>query len=302
MGCSSKEKQEPSVVNEVVEMETKKDISLNIVTTDKLLYSMVKSIVKDSHSIEYVFKNRDALLSFKFSKDSLNNIGKKDLFIYMGADFEPWMNNFVDGLNKSKVGVINVSRGVKLISYSKVVKYKEIVLKDNPYYILNIDNYKIALMNIKNAIQDKDPKNRDVYEKNFSEQLKSLEAYQRDLKIVKDKLAEYTFITVEDELSYFIAYNDFKTIDLSKNNNSNKILPEDNSIKLELESKFKDNKRLIILYNNDSVLRNNEDIIKKYNIKTVNIRINSDEATYEAILKNNIENLKKAYEEEKSKK
>lgn len=301
-GCSSKVEQEPPAANQVIKMETKKNISLNIETTDKLLYSMVKSIVKDSHSIEYVFKNKDALLSFKFSNDSLNNIAKKDLFIYLGAGFEPWINDFVGKLNKSKVGVINASRGVKLLSYNKEVKYNDMVLKDNPYYLLNIDNYKIALMNIKNAIQDKDPKNRDVYEKNFSEQLKNLEEYQRELKTIHDKLTDYTFIVVEDELNYFIRYNDFKTIDLTKDNVSNMILPKDANARLDLESKLKDNKHLVVLYNNDIVLKNNEELIKKYNIRTVNIIINNDATIYEAILKYNIENLKRVYEGEQVKK
>lgn len=286
--------------NESVKMETKKDIDLNIVTTDKLLYSMAKNIVGDRHSVEYMFKNRERELSFQFSEDSLNNIAKKDLFIYMGAGLEPWINDFIDKLNKNKVGVINVSRGVKLLSYNKVVKYKDTTLKDNPYYLSNLDNYKIALMNIKNAIQDRDPKNRDIYEKNFSQALKTLENYQKDLKAARDNLTGYTFIVVEDELSYFVKYNDFKVLDINNDKNTVKIMPVDKTAKADLESKLKDNKKLVILYNSDEVLKNNEDVIKSYNIKAVNIKTYSIDTNYEEVLKNNIENLKAFYEQESS--
>lgn len=286
--------------NESVKMETKKDIDLNIVTTDKLLYSMAKNIVGDRHSVEYMFKNRERELSFQFSEDSLNNIAKKDLFIYMGAGLEPWINDFIDKLNKNKVGVINVSRGVKLLSYNKVVKYKDTTLKDNPYYLSNLDNYKIALMNIKNAIQDRDPKNRDIYEKNFSQALKTLENYQKDLKAARDNLTGYTFIAVEDELSYFVKYNDFKVLDINNDKNTVKIMPVDKTAKADLESKLKDNKKLVILYNSDEVLKNNEDVIKSYNIKVVNIKTYSIDTNYEEVLKNNIENLKAFYEQESS--
>jgi ABC-type metal ion transport system, periplasmic component/surface adhesin len=279
-------------------METKKDIDLNIVTTDKLLYGMVKNIVGDRHLVEYMFKNRDRELSFQFSEDSLNNIAKKDLFIYMGADLEPWINDFIDKLNKNRVGVINVSRGVKLLSYNKVVKYKDITLKDNPYYLSNLDNYKIALMNIKNAIQDRDPKNRDIYEKNFSQALKNLENYQKDLKSACDNLTEFTFVVVEDELSYFVKYNNFKTLDINRDKDTVRIMPVDKTARLDIESKLKDNKKLVILYNSDEVLKNNEDIIKSYNIKAVNIKTYSIDTSYEDVLKGNIERLKAFYDKE----
>lgn len=299
-GCSKEPQNTAINNNEVVKMETRKDIDLNIITTDKLLYGMVKNIVGDRHLVEYMFKNRERELGFQFSEDSLNNIAKKDLFIYMGAGLEPWINDFVDKLNKNKVGVINVSRGVKLLSYNKVVKYKDSVLKDNPYYLSNLDNYKIALMNIKNSIQDKDPKNRDIYEKNFSEALKNLENYQKELKSACDNLTEFTFIVVEDELSYFVKYNNFKILDINRDKDTVKIMPVDKTAKLDLESKLKDNKKIVVLYNSDEVLKNNEDIIKSYNIKAINMKTYSIDTSYEDVLKGNIERLKAFYEKESS--
>lgn len=290
--CSEKPQNANINNNEVIKMEIKKDTDLNIITTDKLLYGMVKSIVGDRHLVEYMFKNRDFEVGFQFSDDSLNNLAKKDLFIYMGAGFEPWINEFVDKLNKNKVGAINVSRGVKLFSYNKTVKYKDTVQKDNPYYLSNLDNYKIALMNIKNAIQDRDPKNRDIYEKNFSQTLNNLENYKSDIKFIQDKLAGYTFIVPEDELNYFIKYSDLKVLDTNKDKNTTRIVPLDNSAKLDLEYRLKNNKNIVILYNNNDVLKNNEDIIKNYNIKTINIKIHNGDAGYEEILKSNIDSLK----------
>lgn len=274
--------------NTEVKMEMRKDIELNIITTDKLLCDMVKSISKNMHSVDYIFKSRIDEVNFQFTSDSLNNIAKKDLFIYMGAGFEPWIDDFVDKLNKSKVGVINVSRGVKLLSYNKEVRYKNTVLKDNCYYLMNIDNYKIALLNIKNSIQDKDPKNRDLYQKNFSESVKNIEIHEKDLKAVVSKLTDCNFVFAEDEMNYFIKYNGFKSIYTVKDSNG----------KWDLESKVKDSKNLVFLYNDPVILQENADMIKKYNIKAVNIKIYNGEINYEDVLKYNIEVLKKFYESE----
>ena len=187
-------------------LAVRKNMELNIVTTDKLLYGMVKSIVKDRHVVEYMFNNRSGEVNFKFTEDSVDNISKKDLFFYVGAGFEPWIDGFVDKLDKNRVGVTNVSRGIQLLNYNKTVKYNGKILKYNPYYFMNIDNYRIMLMNIKNALQDKDPQNRDFYEKNFSESLKNFEDYRKDLKSIDDQLSSYDFIIAEDQLSYFVKY------------------------------------------------------------------------------------------------
>lgn len=287
ISCNNKLENSQNKEAEITKMEVKKDIDLNIMTTNRLAHDMVKNIVKDRHNVEYMFNSRSNELNFQFTDDSLNNVSKKDLFIYLGADFEPWINSFIDNLNKSNVGVINTSRGVKLISYNKVVKYKESILKDNPYYLLNVDNYKIALMNIKNAVQDKDPKNRDIYEKNFSETLKNIENQQKDLKSIRDSLSDYTFVVMEDELSYFVKYNDFKVIDVSKEQSS-----LDASTKANIEAKIKDNKNLILLYNDSSLIKSYEDLIKKYNIKVAAVKLYNGEDKYEEVLKYNIESLR----------
>lgn len=273
-------------------LEVRKDVQLNIETTDKLLYNMVKSIVEDRHIVECMFNNRESEISFKFTEDSINNISKKDLFFYVGAGFEPWIDTFVDKLDKNKVGVINVSRGVGLLSYNKIVKYNDTTLKDNPYYFTNIDNYMTALMNIRNAVQDKDPRNRDFYEKNFSEALKVLETYKEKLKSVDNELSNYEFIIVEDELNYFVKYNNLKLVDVGLGENN--IITLSSSQRENLQQKSNRN-NLIILYNDDSVVKNNEVLLKKYNIPAVKLQIYNGELSYEETLTHNISALESIY-------
>lgn len=288
VGCNSKEKYKSDS-----KLAVRNNVQLNIVTTDKLLYNMVKCIVGDRHIVEYMFNDRKSETNFKFTEDSVNNISKKDLFFYVGANYEPWIDTFVDRLNKSKVGVINVSRGVNLLSYNRVVKYNNTVLKDNPYYVNNIDNYRIVLMNIKNALEDRDAKNRDFYEKNFSQTLSKLNEYKKELKSVDGELSNYTFIVIEDELSYFAKYNNLKLLDVSPRDD-NSIVPLDLASQKNLEEKLKNNK-VVLLYNNDSVVKVNEELIRNYSIKTAKIEIYNGDFSYEETLKYNINSLESIY-------
>lgn len=253
----------------VAEVVVKKDICLDIVTTDRILYYMVKSIVQDKHNVEYMFKDRNSQYNFNFTDDSLYNISNKDLFIYMGASYEPWADEFNEKLSKNKVRVINVSRGVKILPLSKEIKYKNTTLKENPYYLLNYDNYKIALLNIKNSIQDRDPKNRDFYEKNFNEAVKSTEEAQRSISDIISKLSGYTFVYSEDKLEYFVKYNSMNSIKLSESNTN---------------VSTKNSSKTVFLYCNSNVLKENEEIIKKYNLNTLNVRGYENDIKYEDIL------------------
>lgn len=266
---------ESSAVNNTVTSNTeaevlvKKDICLDIVTTDRILYYMVKSIVQDKHNVEYIFKDRNSQYNFYFTDDSLYNIGNKDLFIYVGASYEPWADEFIGKLSKNKVRVINVSRGVQILSLSNEVKYKDTILKENPYYLLNYDNYKIALLNIKNSIQDRDPKNRDFYEKNFNEEVKSTEADQKSISNIISQLSDYTFLYSEDKLEYFVKYNSMKSIKLSQSDSSGNI---------------KNPLKTVFIYCSSNALKENEGIIKRYNLNTLDVRGYENDIKYEDIL------------------
>ncbi|WP_446897764.1 metal ABC transporter substrate-binding protein [Clostridium sp. LBM24168] len=267
-------------------------VNLDIMTTDRLLYTVVKTIVKNKHRVNYMFKNRESEINFKFTYDSLNNISKKNLFIYVGAGFEPWVDNFVQKLDKSHVGIINSSRGVKLLSYNRPVKYANTTVTQNPYYFMNIDNYKIILVNIKNAVEDKDPQNRSIYEKNFSDELKKIQSYEKDIRNINENLKDYNFITLNENLAYFTNYNGLKL--LNTNSYFGSILPIDPIERKSLQEKL--DSSTVLLYTSDSELKSNYDVIRNYHIKIAKIHLFDGREAYEDVIKYNINSLKKIYE------
>lgn len=174
-----------------------RDKYLNIMTVNKPQYDMVKKIIKEKNNVEYMFTNEKDISEFKYSKDILSNISNMDLFIYSGTSFEPWSVSFIDELKKGNLGIINLARGVRLLNYTHDSDNKE-----NPYYFEGIEEYKIALYNVKAAIQDRDPQNRDYYEENYNEAIKE---FDDNIKKYEDKiklLNEYKFITLNNDFDY----------------------------------------------------------------------------------------------------
>lgn len=264
---------------------TDREDYISIITTNKLLYNMTKEITKDKNNLEYMFKTEEEGWNFKYTKDSLNNVDKKDLFIYTGANFEPWADEFIGELKKNKVGVVNGSRGIKITYLNLPIKYGDKEIKENPYYWMGFEEYKISLYNIKNSIQERDPKNRDFYEENFTKSIKEAEEAYKSFKDTLAEAKDYTFLVEGDNLDYFIKNVGIKNIKLSGYGTS----PTEDE---KLEKKLKDNKYFIFLYENEEQLKKYEVLIKKYNINAVPIIKYKQNLDYKGIWKENEKNFK----------
>lgn len=280
IGCSTPKINEPNTP-----ISEERDTVLNITTTNKSLYYMVKDIIGDKHNVDYMFKDEKSLWSFVYSDDSLNNIAKKDLFIYMGSNYEPWVPAFNDNIKKSKVGMINASRGVKILNLTKSKTYGNKEIKENPYYVMSIDNYKIALLNIKNAVQDKDPKNRQFYEQNFNNKIKILDEKADKLKSLADELKEFYVALPNDNSDYLIEYLGLKSIKL------NDVLKNEEEVK-KFDDKVKDKKgKMLFLYTEDAEKELYEPLILKYSMKPLKTQGINGDMEYGYLLDELIKNL-----------
>lgn len=203
----------PLVANTVGKEDTDRDIYLNIMTCNRAQYEMVKSIAGDKHNVEFMFNNEKASIDFRYTDETISNISNMDLFFYSGNSMEPWSNDLIGKLKKGNVGIINTSRGIRTINLSS-----ENGGKDNPYYLAGFEEYKIALYNIKSAIQDRDPKNRELYEENYN---KAVKAIEEGLKVFDKKskaLKDYQFVALDDNMDYF--YRELGISPIKAKNNS----------------------------------------------------------------------------------
>lgn len=284
-GCANNkiniDKNNKKKINKSLEAEkntktNEKTRKLNILVSDKILYDCVKSIDKGKHNVDYIFKrnNNEVLISHYY------DIGYvPDLYIYDEFNLPRLNNNYISKIEDKKVGIINAYRGGNHLSY-----YKNVDKYGKEKYSLvwsNIDNYKVVLVNIKNAIIDKDPKNRSYYEKNFNEAVKNLETYEKVFKEEGNKIKDFSFIVEGDYLDYMLGYMGLKTISISENDYKNI------NLKNIIDSKYnKAKNQLVLIYYNDNFLESNKDAILKYNIKCIKINKVNLNSKYQDLLEN----------------
>lgn len=271
-----------------IAFDSKNGTMLNIMTTDKFLYNMVDEITEGNQNVEYMFKKDSDMNYLVYTDDSINNISRKDLFIYLGAGLEPWSSDFVDKLAKNKVGIINASRGVGFPTYNK--QDQTSIDNHSQYYWLNTDNYKIALLNIKNAIEEKDSINREYYEQNFTQELKNIDSYEKETKPIYEKCKDYTFVVDSDELDYFVKSKNIKVIKYY----NYKISSQQQKDEIDkISKKYKSVNNLIFLYDSADDLKANAELISKYNMNTVSITTGDGNMDILSILKYNADNMNK---------
>lgn len=273
--------------------EKNNEVCLNIITTNKLLYMAVKEIVKDKHYVRYMFRDGSSQWIFNYSQDSVDNIAKQDLFIYSGAEAEPWIDDFINKLSKGKVGIINASRGADILSRNENIDYNGESVTQNPYYYLNDANYKIILLNIKNAIEEKDSKNRKFYEENFSSTIKNIDNLDKRLKNLSSKMKKCTFIVNNDDYDYFAKYSSLKLVYLPQFN-----ITEYDKYKSEmkdLEQQLSSLNDIYYLYNSDEQLRGVKELIDKYKITPVRINPGNFDCSVSSLLDYNISNLENIF-------
>ena len=202
----------PLMANPTDVLDKEKDVYLNILTVNKEIYKMTKALVGNKHNVEYLFNNEKEVKEFKISDNVIDNILNMDLFIYNGLGYEPWINDIVDSAKNSNVGIINMSRGIRTITKDLSVEYEE-----NPYYLLGFNEYKIALYNIKTALQERDIKNRNYYEENYNKLVKELDEFltksKEEIKLYED----YSIVTNTDKFDYLLRELGLQAIKIKDN-------------------------------------------------------------------------------------
>ncbi|NOQ30928.1 MAG: zinc ABC transporter solute-binding protein [Helicobacteraceae bacterium] len=166
--------------------EAVKNDKPTIVTSTFALYDVASHIVGENMNVTQIVPFGVDIHHFEPTPKDIVTLKKSSLFIFSGAGLEPWTKNFIS-TNSS----INMSKYVKLegnehqCSSSHEHEHKSV----DPHYWLDIHNMKIASQEIFNSLVLIDEKNRNFYEKNLKNYMKSLDelnaTYKKSLKSCK---------------------------------------------------------------------------------------------------------------------
>lgn len=259
-----------------VDTSTGKKVKIKVLTSNLIIKKIIdKYNTENVFQVETLTNTKKELEEFKVGKDFLNGKDYK-AFYYIGATYEPFLSDILESVDKNTVQIVNISRGIELLRVKK-----DGIDSDNPYYLTNTTNFKIALFNIKNSLQELDPPNASKYDVKFEEMTKDLDKTESQMKDVGIDLKKYRVLFEDQNLEYIL--HQMKT--------------EAVSIDEYLENyrkKASDEKPIVLLYYSSKALSKLGTRLQSNNIKLIKMNLYSDELSIYEMQNQNLENLNKA--------
>lgn len=111
------------------------DGRVKVVTTFYPLYYFSSQIAGDSASVEMLIPDNVEPHSWGPTASDMISVSSADMFVYNGAGFEPWANDFIDALPSGAV-IVDTSRNVQLTlsdEISAVYEQAESYLSSGPF-------------------------------------------------------------------------------------------------------------------------------------------------------------------------
>lgn len=184
-----------------------KDNTINIVTSFYGIEALTEEIGGDKVSIESVIPEAMEPHDFDIKAKDMKAIEEADIFIYNGAGMESWIEDVEAAISGKELIVVEASKGVELINADEEDEEDGEHEGHNhsgkdPHTWLGLSEAKIQGENIKNALVEKDAKNKEYYEENlkiFNEKIDNIiKEYNPKFK----ELANKNFVTGHATFGY----------------------------------------------------------------------------------------------------
>lgn len=210
-----------------------KATKIQVVASIFPLYDFAREVGGDKIKVTLLLPPGMEPHSFEPRPAQLQLLQQADIFLFTHPAMEPWAADLIKGLSNPKLTVIDISRGVKLLSSdaeqqhqhphqdhqgksaTKHMQHQE--PRIDPHFWLDFDNAAIMVANIARALAEKDPSeapyfqgNADKYQKRLAEldaNYKSALAACPQRLIVSGGHAAFRYAAQRYNLGYVSAYS-----------------------------------------------------------------------------------------------
>lgn len=258
-------------------------------------YVTTKNIVppgSDAHSIEIKTK-------------TMIEVAESGLFIHTGTGLEGFVDSVANAVKKKDVLMVNATKNINLLSSNNEEENQDgedehgEELDVDPHFWLDPKKSLVAAENIKNALVQLSPENKEEFEKNFLTLKSEFEALDAEFKNMVNQSKNKTFLVSHSAYGYWEDAYGLKQIGISGLSPSDE--PSQKHLKMIIDL-VRDNHLEYIFFEENITNKVAEIVKKETNTKTLtlqnleslteeNIKNNED---YLAIMRKNMDALKKA--------
>ena len=181
---------------------------IKIVTTFTIFKDMASNVAGDKADIVSITKPGADIHTYQPTPGDILKAQEADLILWNGLNLELWFKKFYQNIDDTKSAIL--SDGIEPIG----IKGGAYNGKPNPHAWMSPEAAKIYINNIKNALVNIDPKNKDYYKKNAQRYIKKIDLLIEPIKKIFADIPEEKRWLVTSEGAFSYLARDFKLKEL----------------------------------------------------------------------------------------
>lgn len=163
---------------------------LKVAVSISPLKEFTEIIGGDKVDIYCVVKENMEPHDFDFSPSDKKELMERELFIYNGLGLEDWLSQAEEG---SDIKLVDTSTNADVIKVNETA---------DPHIWLSLKEATNQCNNIKDALVEADPENKDYYEENYNNYKDELDNLYEEYKPKFDTIQGKTFVTSHEAFGY----------------------------------------------------------------------------------------------------
>ena len=175
---------------------------LKVSVTFNAMKEFTEAVGGDKVEISTIIPDGTEPHDFEPTAQDLVGLSTADVFVYNGFGMETWVDDAVAAANNKNLITVEASSGATPITNTDEGEIAENGQYD-PHIWLSLKGAETEVANIKEALVNADPANKDYYETNCTEFISQLESLYSEYQDKFDSVDKKSFVTGHAAFAYF---------------------------------------------------------------------------------------------------
>lgn len=188
-GCDNK----VTAGNEKSAISESSNNKIKVVVSFNALQEFAQAIGGDKIEIKVIVPKGTEPHDFEPKPRDMESINQAQVFIYNGLNMETWVDKTLTALDNKKLLAVDASKNIDII---------EVNGQTDPHIWLSLKNAQIEANNILESLVKVDAKNKEYYEKNYTDFTNKLQKLNEDYSRKFKTLSNNNFVTGHAAFAY----------------------------------------------------------------------------------------------------
>lgn len=174
---------------------------IKVSVTFNAMKEFVTAVGKDKVEVSTIIPDGTEPHDFEPKAQDLALLSTANILVYSGLGMEAWVDDAVKAANNTELITVEASKGIDAIENKDQEEIEEHGQYD-PHIWLSLKGAKIQVQNIKNALIQADPSNKDYYEANSKEFVSQLDNLFNEYNDKFQSVEKKSFVTGHAAFGY----------------------------------------------------------------------------------------------------